>query len=117
MSEVQVLGEKELIDHIRRGGRHYDYLVSTGNPRRIFARRIPGRPVPGLFKKEFKKILRFEFFDVEKKDQLGPRRPRRIARRSDVKKAIRNERIEAWKKKLCLEEDMLLEELAVADDF
>jgi predicted protein tyrosine phosphatase len=194
MSEVQVFGEQELIDHIVGGGTHYDYLISIGNPRRIISRKNPGQTMPRIFKETFKEILRLEFFDVERKDQLGPMRPRKIAKLSDVKRAInfynrtrmktagytlhcwrgvsrspafalgyiylsteseklakeylqrirpeaiplqliityfdrllgsnlsyvndeiRRERIEAWKKELALEEDMLLEELPTIED-
>jgi predicted protein tyrosine phosphatase len=194
MSEIQVFGEQELVDHILRGGDHYDYLISIGNPKRIIGGKNPGQTIPKIFKQAFKAILRLEFFDVERKDQLGPMRPRRVATRSDVRRAIkfyqrtssktpgytlhcwrgvsrspafalgflylitgsetqakeylqrirpesiplqlvvmyfdlelgchlslvnetiRKERIEAWKKELALEEDMLLEELPTVED-
>jgi len=52
-------------------------------------RQNPGEFLPDVFKTKFKKILRLEFFDVEKKDQLGPKQfPKKIPESIDIKKII-----------------------------
>ena len=88
MIHLQVFGEQELVEHVLSGGSHYEYLISIGNPKRVLGRKNPGQVLPTALRTNSKHILRLEFFDVQRKDQLGPMRPRRIATRSDVKRAI-----------------------------
>jgi predicted protein tyrosine phosphatase len=86
--EIQVYGQKELESHIHEP--HFSYCVSIGNPRSMFKSYAPDTMVPKLFKPRFRKILRLEFYDVEKKSQLTWRQfPRRIPKKSDVQQAIR----------------------------
>ena len=86
---IQIFGQDELVEHILNGGNHYDYLISIGNPKKVFGRKNPGQTMPGIFRQAFRYILRLEFFDVEKGDHLGPMRPKRIPNRMDVQRAIR----------------------------
>lgn len=87
---VQVFGQIELVEHLQVGGRHHTHCISIGNPRSIFSRRGPGNTVPRIIKKGFDKVLRLNFYDVEEKRHLRWRQfPKRIPRRSDVKRLIR----------------------------
>ncbi len=87
---VQVFGQEELVEHILAGGEHYSHLVSIGNPRRPFQTLKPDTRIPALFRRKFQGILRLDFFDVEQKRHLAKWQfPKRIPRRSDVKRAIR----------------------------
>lgn len=89
MQQVQVFGENELIDSIRRGEDHCRSLISIGNPRAFFAPARPGTFVPRLFKRSFDRILRLSFFDVDDVEQLGKMRPKRVPERRDAESVIR----------------------------
>jgi anti-anti-sigma factor len=90
LSLVQVFGQIELVEHLQAGGRHHTHCISIGNPRSIFSRRGPDNTVPPIIKKGFDKVLRLNFYDVEEKRHLRWRQfPKRIPRRSDVKRLIR----------------------------
>jgi predicted protein tyrosine phosphatase len=84
---VQVFGQAELVARLESGGAHFSHLISIGNPGRGIGR--PDTAVPRIFRRRFQSILRLAFYDVEEKRHLGPLRPRRIPRRSDVRKIIR----------------------------
>ena len=87
---VQVFGQIELVERLQAGGRHHTHCISIGNPRSIFSRRGPDNTVPRTIKKGFDKVLRLNFYDVEEKRHLRWRQfPKRIPRRSDVKRLIR----------------------------
>ena len=87
---VQVFGQIELVEHLQAGGRHHTHCISIGNPRSIFSRRSRDNAVPPIIKKNFDKVLRLNFYDVEEKRHLRWRQfPKRIPRRSDVKRLIR----------------------------
>lgn len=87
---VQVMGQNELIEHLKSGGKHHSHCISIGNPRGFFTRTGPDKSVPEVFRTYFKKILRLSFYDVEEKRNLTWRQlPRRIPKRSDVKRLIR----------------------------
>jgi predicted protein tyrosine phosphatase len=45
--------------------------------------------MPPAFRRHFRRILRLAFYDVEEMRHLGTMRPRRIPRRSDVRRVIR----------------------------
>ena len=85
---VEVFAQLELEEHIDDA--HYSHLVSIGNPISLFTINRPDTKIPKIFKKRFKKILRLSFYDVEKKSHLNRRQfPKRVPKRSDVRKAIR----------------------------
>lgn len=84
---VQIFGQLELLDRLETGGGHYSHCISIGNPGRGFGRPDTVEP-PGL-RRHFRRVLRLAFYDVETTDQLGAMRPRRVPRRSDVRRVIR----------------------------
>jgi predicted protein tyrosine phosphatase len=84
---VQVFGQRELLDHLAAGGWHYSHCVSIGNPGRGFGR--PDTVEPPELRRRFRRVLRLAFYDVEEMRHLGTMRPRRIPRRSDVRRVIR----------------------------
>jgi predicted protein tyrosine phosphatase len=84
---VQIFGQRELVDHLAAGGRHYSHCISIGNPGRGFGR--PDTTEPPELRRHFRRILRLAFYDVENRSQLGTMRPRRVPRRSDVRRVIR----------------------------
>jgi len=84
---VQVFGQRELVEHLEAGGDHYSHCISIGNPGRGFGR--PDTVMPPVFRRHFRRILRLAFYDVEEMRHLGTMRPRRIPRRSDVRRVIR----------------------------
>lgn len=86
---VQVFGQRELVDHIQRGGAVMSHLVSIGNPGRGVRAAAEDATMPSVFRTVFRECLRFEFYDVEYKRHLGPMRPRRIPLRRDVRRAVR----------------------------
>ena len=84
---IQVFGQFELEEHIRNGGEIYSHLISIGNPGFI---RRPDHVLPKLFKQSFSSILRLRFYDVRKKEQLGPQQKiKRIPKKKDVKRVIK----------------------------
>jgi len=86
---VQVFGENELADRLRRGGEVGRFLVSIGNPRGFLSPKVPGTRVPPIFRERFERVLRLAFFDVDDVSQLGRMRPRRVAERRDVERVAR----------------------------
>lgn len=74
---VQVFGQRELVEHLESGGRHYSHCISIGNPGRGFGR--PDTVMPRMFRRHFRRILRLAFYDAEKVSHLGTMRPRRRA--------------------------------------
>lgn len=85
---IQVYGQKELESHIHEP--HFSHCVSIGNPRSPFKNNAPDTTIPKIFKQRFIKILRLEFYDVERKSQLTwSQFPRRIPKKSDVQRAIK----------------------------
>ena len=86
---VQVFGQRELVEHIQRGGTVGSHLVSIGNPGRSARPDAEDTTMPAMFESMFRDYLRLEFFDVEYKRHLGPMRPRRIPMPRDVRRAIR----------------------------
>lgn len=89
MRDIRVFGELELLDLVERGVQLPDHLISIGNPRPPWRRAMPGEFLQPAFKDRFKRILRLQFFDAERKDHLGELRPRRIPTRRDVRRVIR----------------------------
>ena len=87
--KIQVFGQRELEEYISAGNFHHTHLISIGNPHLYFHQKMEDCLIPEVFKKSFKKILRLSFFDVECKRHLRhDMHPKRIPRRSDVKKLI-----------------------------
>lgn len=84
---VQIFGQRELVDHLASGGWHYSHCISIGNPGRGFGR--PDTVEPPELRRYFRRVLRLAFYDVEEKRHLGTMQPRRIPRRSDVRRVIR----------------------------
>lgn len=84
---VQVFGQQELVEHLASGGRHYSHCISIGNPGRRVDR--PDTVEPPELRRHFHRVLRLAFYDVENVKQLGTMRPRRVPRRSDVRRVIR----------------------------
>ncbi len=86
---IQVFGQKELEQHLKKGQFHHTHLVSIGNPHLYFHPRMEDCSMPDLFNKSFEKILRLAFFDVECKKHLRKdMHPKRIPRHRDIKKMI-----------------------------
>jgi predicted protein tyrosine phosphatase len=88
MINIQIFGQVELENHIKKGGNVYSHLISIGNPGRG-KRGIPDHVVPDLFRTSFQSILRLEFYDAEDKSFLGPLRPKRIPQKRDVRRVVR----------------------------
>ncbi len=84
---VQVFGQRELVEHLESGGRHYSHCISIGNPGRGFGR--PDTVMPRMFRRHFRRILRLAFYDAEKVSHLDTMRSRRIPRTSDIRRVIR----------------------------
>ncbi len=84
---VQIFGQSELVEHLESGGWHYSHCISIGNPGRRVDR--PDTVEPPELRRHFRRILRLAFYDVENVNQLGTMRPRRVPRRSDVRRVIR----------------------------
>jgi predicted protein tyrosine phosphatase len=84
---VQIFGQCELIAHLASGAGHYSHCISIGNPGRGFGR--PDTTEPPELRRHFRRVLRLAFYDVEKVSQLGTMRPRRVPRRSDVRRVLR----------------------------
>ena len=123
---MQVFGQRELVEHLESGGDHYRHCISIGNPGRGFGR--PDTVMPPEIRRHFRRVLRLAFYDVEEMRHLGTMRPRRIPRKSDVRRVIRffnrtcreadgihQRRLERMRRELDLTEDALLEELPAAD--
>lgn len=86
---VQIFGEEELIQHLKNGGSIYSHLISIGNPKKLIGKQNHGQFIPDIFKSKFKKILRLDFFDVDKKEHLRPKQfPKKIPESIDIKKII-----------------------------
>jgi predicted protein tyrosine phosphatase len=60
---VEVYGQDELYNHLRRGGSHYDCLISIGNPYDSGSSEDTRMPLE--FTNFFRKILRLEFHDAD----------------------------------------------------
>jgi predicted protein tyrosine phosphatase len=89
-SPVQIFGQLDLVDHLEKGGAHHTHCISIGNPPRIFGKSGPDTKMPPLFSEHFIKILRLRFYDAEEKRHLRRWQfPKRIPKRSDVRRAIR----------------------------
>jgi predicted protein tyrosine phosphatase len=84
---VQIFGQLELLEHLEAGSAHYSHCISIGNPGRGFGR--PDTVEPPELRRHFRDVLRLAFYDVEAVGQLGAMRPRRVPRRSDVRRVIR----------------------------
>jgi predicted protein tyrosine phosphatase len=84
---VQIFGQHELVERLTSGGWHYSHGISIGNPGRGFGR--PDTVEPPELRRHFRRVLRLAFYDVENVNQLGTMRPRRVPRRSDVRRVIR----------------------------
>jgi predicted protein tyrosine phosphatase len=84
---VQIFGQLELLEHLARGDGHHSHCISIGNPGRGFGR--PDTVEPRELRRHFRRVLRLAFYDVESVGQLGAMRPRRVPRRSDVRRVIR----------------------------
>lgn len=82
----QVELEKKLLD------KNYiptSHLISIGNPS-SFRENAPDAKMPIVFNYMYKKILRLRFFDVMKKEHLGPQQnPKRIPLLKDIKRVYR----------------------------
>lgn len=86
---VQVFAQTYLENYIKNGGNVYSHLISIGNPKSSI-RRQEDCYLPAVFRKTFKSILRFSFYDVLEKHHLGPHQKiKRIPRKADVKRMIR----------------------------
>ena len=86
---IQIFGQRELVKYIENGNNACSHVVSIGNPGSIGRQNNEDTIMPNIFYKTFDSYLRLEFFDVLKKEHLGPMRPKRIPLKRDVKKAIR----------------------------
>lgn len=87
---VQVFGQLELLELLAGGGAHHTHCLSIGNPFRLGGRIGPDRRMPPVFRRYFRRILRLRFYDVEEKRHLRRWQfPKRVPRRSDVRRAIR----------------------------
>jgi predicted protein tyrosine phosphatase len=84
---VQVFGQRELLEHLARGGAHPTHCISIGNPGP--RRDRPDTVEPPALRRHFRGVLRLAFYDVDALDQLGAMRPRRVPRKSDVRRVIR----------------------------
>jgi predicted protein tyrosine phosphatase len=84
---VEIFGQRELVAHLESGGRHYSHCISIGNPGRGFGR--PDTVEPPELRRNFRRVLRLGFYDVEEMGHLGTMKPRRIPRKSDVRRVIR----------------------------
>ncbi len=87
--DIRVYAELELVRLVEQGVELPDHLISIGNPRLPWLRPRPGEFVPPQFRGRFKRIMRLNFFDCERKDLLGEVRPKRIPERRDVERVIR----------------------------
>ena len=67
---IQVFGQMELVERLKSNRDHCSHLISVGNPRHPLRRAKPEEQLPEVFLKGFNRILRLEFFDAEKKEQL-----------------------------------------------
>jgi predicted protein tyrosine phosphatase len=86
---VQVFGQRELVEHIKNGGKVGSHLVSIGNPGRGVRAHAEDATMPAMFRTSFQDYLRLEFYDVEYRRHLGNMRPRRIPLRRDIRRAVR----------------------------
>jgi len=85
---IQIFGQRELVEYIQNGGKINSHLVSIGNPGKGIRSQAEDASLPEIFKTSFQDILRLEFYDVEYKRHLGPMRPKRIPIKKDVRQAI-----------------------------
>ncbi len=86
---IEVFGQLELLEHLRANKEHYSHLISIGNPKQFLRKAKPDEMLPEVFKQHFKRVLRFDFFDVEEKRQLmWWKFPKVIPSRRHVRQAI-----------------------------
>jgi predicted protein tyrosine phosphatase len=85
---IEVYGQRELVEAIHNNKVQSSHVISIGNPGNI-GRGKEDTTMPAVFKSFFRGWLRLEFFDVLKKEHLGPMRPKRIPLKRDVKKVIK----------------------------
>ena len=85
---IEIYGQQDLVEAVLAGNVSCSHVISIGNPGNI-GRRKEDTTMPPVFKSYFKRWLRLEFFDVLKKEHLGPMRPRRIPLKKDVRRVIR----------------------------
>ena len=76
---IEVYGENELIDSIRKGKKHFSHCISIGNP---------DQPVPEVIKGHFTDVLRLSFYDVPSVDILSLGQIKRIPELQDAKAVI-----------------------------
>lgn len=76
---IEVYGENELIDSIRRGEKHFSHCISIGNP---------DQPVPEIIREHFTDLLRLSFYDVPSVEILSPGQIQKIPEIQDAKAVI-----------------------------
>jgi predicted protein tyrosine phosphatase len=88
-ARIEVLGEDELVRSLESGARHYSHCISIADPAGLPWLGRLGVRVPAVVRSSFRGLLRLEFVDDEREAQMGKTSPARVARRSDVRRAIR----------------------------
>jgi predicted protein tyrosine phosphatase len=88
-ARIEVLGEDELLRSLESGARHYSHCISIADPAGLPWLGRFGVRVPAAVRSSFRGLLRLEFVDDEREAQMGKTSPARVARRSDVRRAIR----------------------------
>jgi predicted protein tyrosine phosphatase len=77
---IQVFGERELVEHLARGGAHYSHCISIRNP---------DETMPAIIKDNFRAILELRFYDAEEVEHLGAAQTiKRVPERRDVKGVV-----------------------------
>jgi predicted protein tyrosine phosphatase len=86
---IQIFGQRELVEHIQNQGKISSHVISIGNPSRYGKPKKEDAAIPAIFHSVYEGIIRLAFFDVLEKSHLGDIKPKRIPQKRDVRKVIK----------------------------
>jgi len=82
--ELQVFGQSELVNHIKKGRPVFSHLISITNPGEASREEDESHEIPELFRRRFQAVLELKFWDTEETRCLVHHEPKIIPEKSDV---------------------------------
>lgn len=85
---IQIFGQKELLNHIEKGREVYSHCISIINPGEPFYRDDDSHESPDILKEVFTEVLELKFWDTDRKELIVHHSSKRIPLKSDIEQVL-----------------------------